>query len=120
MWICLLYLFMSASVLFCLFSAWLKSFLSLGIQAPPQMAYIGLSPRGRNPEVFIPSFWCGINIWNETFPSLPTKEWESCCVFAHTLWYPRMLMIVQRERNGIRGFLTIIDSSKYQNALNLL
>lgn len=65
----------------CLFSAWLKSFSSLGIQAPPQMAYTGLSPRDGNPEVFILSFSCKINIWNEAFPSLPTKEWESRCVF---------------------------------------
>lgn len=67
MWICLLYLFMSVSVLFCLFSAWLKSFLSLGIQALPQMPYTELGLRVRNLEVSIISFWYRINT-NKTFP----------------------------------------------------
>lgn len=67
MWICLLYLFMSVSVLFCLFFAWLKSFLSLEIQALTQMPYAELGPRVRNLEASIISFWYRIDT-NKTFP----------------------------------------------------
>lgn len=81
-------------VLFCLFFAWLKSLLPLGIQALPQMLYASLGPRGRIQKS--PLHLSGIESTSVRHSLLCLPD--SHCVFAPALCYPRMLMTLCNDR----------------------